>query len=454
MPQAQAVMNRLGPWSRFVTPLVERDPRVLAALAVAGFVPLFAFAAANVGGQAALWENAHWTLASLAAVLLATGHVRGATGPTRRVRLLGVAGLVSYFAGTVVWDVQISAGAYLVPAPSDALFLAMAVPLIAALLIHARGTVSRGELVSLALDGATVTLAVTTAVLFVYEPIATGASPALGAILLAYPIVFLGLAAFATLAVLAPGVPVRATGPALAAAGLAVTGVVWVIWIAAATEAFPAAGSPLNALSSIAIIVVGAGVASWRVPDAPAQAPEWRGPRPVLAAALPVVAVLVTAAFVIGHSAERDTGSLHLVDVSAWAVIAVAIVRQTLLLGERTWFVAQERRAAARERDLRTEAQRALAAETASEERYRRVVAVFAQFGEQLTFAADEPTMLAAAAAATAARTLHTAESGEILLLNESRDRLVVALGWGSCAREAGSIPAIDAPLSCFGLRR
>ena len=79
--QDQAVVNRLGHWSGSVMPLVERDPRILAAIVVVGFVPLFAFAAADVGGQAVLWENAHWTLSALAAVTLGVLFIIGIHGP-------------------------------------------------------------------------------------------------------------------------------------------------------------------------------------------------------------------------------------------------------------------------------------------------------------------------------------------------------------------------------------
>ena len=133
-------------------------------------------------------------------------------------------------------------------------------------------------------------------------------------------------------------------------------------------------------------------------------------------------------------------------------MIVVAIVRQTLLLGDQTAFLERERRASERERELREDAQQALAARETSEARYRTLVDVFNRLGEQTTFAADEHEMFTAAAAALAQ--LVPAPAGNILVLNPSADRLIVALAWGEGAPAAGSALDIEAPDRCFGFRR
>lgn len=415
-------------------------PGTAATLGVLALVPLFAAAAANLGGTAAVWENAHWTLSSLIALLIGVRGVRTSIGSTLRVRALAIAGLAAYLAGSVLWDIQVILGVFPVPAPSDVMFLGAAVPLAGALVLHARASLTRGELIALILDGGVVALAIATAVLYAYEPIATGARTDLGFVLLAYPITFLGLAAFSILAGWSKGAHRWYRGPVAVAVGLAITGVAWVVWIASALESVPPAGTLLNSLSSVAIVLVGFGTATWNVnsvrdrPDALSAAAR---------VGLPLGAGLVAAAFLIVNGSNTD--GLALRDLAAWSVITLVIVRQTLLLRERTQFLRTER-------TLRDEAQRALAAESASEQRYRAVVSEFGRLGEQLTFAAAEDQMLAAAAAATIALVPET--GGEVQLLNPSHDRLTIALAWGTGARTPGELPDVDTPLACFGLRR
>lgn len=441
--------------SRLVAPITARapvfDPIKAGVAAVILLSPLVALAATDADGQAVLWENAHWTIAALAAVMIALAGARGAQGPTRDVRLLGAAGAASYLIGQLTWDLQVAAGIFLVPAPSDVFYLGMGVPVAAGMLVHARRIVPTGELSAVALDGLTILAAVAATVLFAFEPVAAGAAPGVRVVLLGYPIVFLGITGFASLIVGMIGGRSSALGPGLIGVGVGLNGLVWAVWIAAAIAEAPPVGTPLNAVSSVGVVMAGVGVAMWRVDDH-SDRRVGRIATSAAQAVLPGLGVLIAAIILIAHTRDEATSGLHPIDLMAWATIALATARQTLLLRERTGFIAAERHALERERSLRAEAQRALAAETASETRYRRVVELFARFGEQLTFAAEEGHMLAAAAAAL--RALDAGVSGDILLHNPSRDRLVVGLAWGDDARAVGDVPALASPLACPGLRR
>lgn len=143
---------------------------------------------------------------------------------------------------------------------------------------------------------------------------------------------------------------------------------------------------------------------------------------------LPFVAALALA--VRAHGSHRELRTFLL----DGAVLAAAIVAIVL------------------ERELRENAQEALAAREASETRYRTLVDVFNRLAEQTTFANDETEMFAAAAAALAQ--LAPAAVGDIQAINPSADRLCVAVAWGDGALAPGAAVEIEAPDRCFGIRR
>jgi len=162
---------------------------------------------------------------------------------------------------------------------------------------------------------------------------------------------------------------------------------------------------------------------------------------------LPIGAISM-AAVILG--AVQDGFSL--VEGAAAVVMVVAMIRQTLLLGDQTAVLARERQASERERQLREGAQQALAARETSEARYRTLVDVFKRLSDDTTFAADEGEMFKAAGAALAR--LAPCPGGAILSTNASADRLAVVLAWGELADLAGSDPEPVPPDGCLGIRR
>lgn len=425
------------------------NPKRLLAVSLAALLGLFVLAGLDVGGQAALWENAHWTLSSVIALSLVLGAWRHRPTTGRPMAALVVLGLGLYALGEFVWDVQVAAGLYLVPAPSDLFFLGAALPLSAVGVVVARRTLPKGEALALAVDGLIVLLGVATVVLFAFEPIASGTTPDLGAILLAYPILYIGFGGFMLLVgAAAGGLGDWRHGPLPAAFGLTLIGITWVLWIREAIVAFPAPGSVLNMVSSVAIIIVAHGYRTWdRDGSVDPTATALTG---VARAALPVGAAVSAAALLVVHHGTEHL-DVDAIDVTAWSVIALALVRQTMLLLDRTRSVAREQVAAERERDLRIVAERAVAGEAASQARYRRIVEVFGRLGERLTFEVDEQHQLDAAAAAIAGI---VTGAGEITLINPSRDRLELVMAWGDELRAAGAGAGAALLLDCYGIRR
>lgn len=309
-------------------------PHPLLAGSLGVLIGLFVLAGLDVGGQAALWENAHWTLSSLIALGMVTGAWRARAGTGRSTDVLAVLGLGLYALGQMVWNVQFAAGLYLIPAPSDLFYLGAALPLAATGIVATRRALPRGEALALAIDGLIVVLSVATAVLFVYAPIASGSTPGLGTVLLAYPIAYIGLGGF----VLLTAAAVRRLGdwrcgPLPVAIGLMLIGVNWVVWIHEAIVAFPAAGSVINMVSSVAIVMVAHGYRTWeREGEANRTATALTG---AARAALPVGAAVSAAAILIVHEGVGHEG-IDAVATTAWAVIGLALARQTMLLLDRT----------------------------------------------------------------------------------------------------------------------
>ncbi len=436
---------RIGP--RFRRPL-DPGTRAITLVGLPGVLVLFLLTALDVAGLAMWWEIGHWTLSAATAVGLAAVGASTASGTERRVRALAAAALSVYLAGQVLWDGQVALGAYPVPAPSDVLFLGMVAPFVVALALAVRAQGSQREMRTFLLDAAVLLAAIVAIVFFVFASVAAGAVEGLGIVLLLYPVIYFGLAGTVVVAALLTRAPVAPRGLYLAASGIVLLGATWVWYILAAIDGQPTTGSVVNMLASFAPILIGLGVASWQVAPSPSERLE-RVVTQVLTL-LPVAAIAIATAILVGS--EVGPAGISLVHGAAASVMVVAIVRQTLLLGDQTAFLERERRASERERELREAAQQALAAREISEARYRALVDIFNRLGEQTTFAADEGEMFAAATAALAQ--LVPAPAGDILAINPSADRLCVALAWGEGALPAGAAIEIESPDRCFGIRR
>jgi diguanylate cyclase (GGDEF)-like protein/PAS domain S-box-containing protein len=330
-------------------------------------VPLVAvlvvLATVDAGGQGALWEHAHWTVAGLLGTLVAGLSVRGATGIERRVRVLIAAGAGAWLIGQLTWDVQTALGLYSRPAPSDIGFLGISLPAMLALIVLFRGRLPLGEEIAIRLDATSTGLAITAAILAAHGDPLSGEGLLSGLVTVAYPIVHLATAGAGFVVLLALGVRVRPIGGYLVFLGFAILGVAWVAWLQFAAVVPPAAGNPLNALFSVGIVVVGAGCASWCVDEAPAaRALSISG---VALGILPLPAVLISAALIATHAPTTPVRAL--VDIAAFGAFLVAGLRQTILVLERGRLLLGTERVSA---DLAI----ALAQRAEADTRYRTLV--------------------------------------------------------------------------------
>jgi diguanylate cyclase (GGDEF)-like protein/PAS domain S-box-containing protein len=359
LPAASRV--RLGGlWSSF---WAFATPRRLLLAGIPSMLLFMVLTAVNAGGQVVLWENAHWTAAGLLATAVATSAAYRSSGPERRLRALIAVGAASWLIGQLCWIAQTLVGYFSVPAPSDAGFLFLAVPVIAAFLLSVHGRLAPAEEWSLYLDGTAVFLVITGAILAAYGEQLAGLGILTGGVTVAYPILHLATAGAGVVSLLATRASVRLSGGYLVLVGFALLGLAWVAWMREALVALPPAGNPMSFLFSIGIACVGAGAVDWRT-DQPAD-PATRHLISVTYGALPLVAVLGSAILIVS---QRDgTGRIGAVDVLAVAVLLLTGIRQALLVHERGRLLGDSRRA-------REELEVALVERAAADSRYRVLV--------------------------------------------------------------------------------
>ena len=294
-------------------------------------VGLMSLTAANVGGQVVLWELAYTTLAGFIGLAVALSAAHRTTGLERRLRYLVAIGVASWCVGQLLWVFQTLTGWVGFPTPSDIGYLAMVVPVIAALLLALRGRLPRAQEMAVYLDGAMIFLAITSVILVTFgaDMAPLGLIPA--AVSLAYPILHLATVGSGAVGLLALRGALRPSGGYLLLAGFAVVGLAWVEWLREATIAYPPSGSFINYFFAIGIVIVGIGGATWRY-GLPGDPGSKRASDRILAT-LPLVALLgpTTISF-IRHLAPVEVG---LNDVGTVCIILLAAIRQSLLLRER-----------------------------------------------------------------------------------------------------------------------
>ncbi|MDP9481865.1 MAG: diguanylate cyclase, partial [Chloroflexota bacterium] len=341
----------------------DGDPWPLLWVGVPIVVVLAALAGLNVGGQAALWENGHWTLAGLLATTIAANAARVANGPVRRFRVMIALGCASWFVGQLTWVVQSAVGYYSLPAPSDVGFMFLAVPTVAALLLYLHGRLPRVEEIAVYLDSAAIFLTITGVILAVYGTQVAGLGLAGAAITVAYPIVHLAMAGGGLVILIASGARPRFGGAYLILVGFGILGIAWVAWLQAAAISQPSAGSIVNDFFSLGILAVGAGGATLRGEAISASHYRSRGTQAL--GGLPLIALGVSALLIATQG--PDTGMAGLVQGVAASVFALTGLRQWLLVTERGRLLEQSTKTHAELED-------ALARRAEADTRYRVLV--------------------------------------------------------------------------------
>lgn len=423
---------------------------VMGAAAVATAV-LFVLTAANAGGQATLWENGHWSVVAGAAAILGYLGYRRAPAAERVPRGAIAVGTGLYCLGQVAWNLQTALGLVSVPALSDLFFLPSAIPIAYAFVHGLSRVLTPTERVAFTIDAAIVVATLTLLLWVVFGQTAlVSADPTAGALLLLYPLCFLGASAISALAGLRRHIGADWTGINALLLGLALTGFAWVLWLSQAVVAIPPPGSAVNYAFSIGTLAVGIGAYRLRLrKPATRTLVRFAGALEVLFPMAAVAAAVLTIMIAEAYGPEAmDTPT----QAGGFVIVALALIRQSLLMLERQRLGLRDRAAREAEAAARAAAEAALEAQRASEERYRQAVEVFGRLSEQLSFGADEASLVRAGAAAL--RRLIASDAGDLLLANASQDRLVVGTAWGPSAQAVGEAVDDLRPVACFGIRR
>ena len=328
-------MEPAGPAGQTALPVDARPRRSLSPRLVAWIgLPLtglfFLLTAIDLGGHVVLWENAHWTAAGIVAFAYPASVAWRTTGAHRLVATLVAIGTGAWLIGQLLWDAQTVLGFYAFPAPSDAGYLLLALPVLVAFIMVIRGRLPQAEELSVYLDAVAIFLAITAVILAVYGGQVAGVGLLGASVAVTYPIIHLATAGAGLVALLALRASPRGGGYLLLI-GFAILGLAWVDWLRQAIVALPAAGSPGNYAFSVGIVAVGLGGSDWQIGST--ESPRLHRVASIVLGALPVVALLVSALLLAGrHLLNTEFGW---VDIGALTVVVLAGFRQTVLVHER-----------------------------------------------------------------------------------------------------------------------
>ncbi len=285
----------------------------------------------DLNGQAVLWENVHWTAFYAVGFALAFRGFRASVGLERRIRarLAAVSGI--WLGAQIAWLTQGMLGVVVVPSPSDLLTFAVMVPAVLALDLAVRHAVDRRERLGLYLDCVITFLAIATVVTLLFGYLVTDHDFLAGALLLSFPITCLSISGAGLIAALATRARVRDGGLYALLIGTFLYGIGYLQWVAAAPVITPP-GHWSNYLFSIGAMAIGLAGATFRLESRV----EWQSVRlaTFFRDALPLGAVAVAVACLVASTTTSDENLL--VRPLGWAVIVTAVIRQVLLVRERT----------------------------------------------------------------------------------------------------------------------
>ncbi len=309
--------------------------------AVALGIGAIVLTAIDLGGQAMLWENAHWTVFYGVGFALAFRGFRTSSGLERRIRAALATVSLVWLAAQVAWLIQSALGVVVVPSPSDFLTFAAMVPAVVALDLALRHAVDRRERLGLYLDCAVTFLAIATVVTLVFGHLIAGQDLLAGALLLSFPIACLSVAGAGLIAALATRARPINGGLYALLIGTSLYGAGYLQWVAAAPAITPP-GYWANYLFSISAVAIGLAGATFRFDMRGAKGDDRLGA--FIRDALPLAAVIVAVGCLV--SASLTDTSNALVRPLGWAVILVAVLRQVLLVRERSAAVHEARETA------------------------------------------------------------------------------------------------------------
>lgn len=338
--QRESVAVAMEPMSTRANAAARLSPMTVLRLGASATFALIVLAQLNLGGLGVLWENFHWLVSALTATIVAGLAARGADAADRRLRLAAFAALAVWSAYAVSWAMLVAAGMVVFPSPADALGLAAVIPGFVILGILVRGLVTRAEEIAVYLDAGLVAAATAAILLAAFGGSAYQVGGLAALVAFVYPFVYFTVAGSGLVAFLAVRHPFVPRGGYVLVAAATLLGISFLGWVVPAAQGLGEPGQIFGHLFSLAILLAGYGAATWR-------AEVSTDPRFVaLAAALsrsigPLATGLVLLVLLVDSPALAPlTGAIR---VTALVAVTLFLVRQGLLLRERSLMLAEVR---------------------------------------------------------------------------------------------------------------
>jgi signal transduction histidine kinase/ActR/RegA family two-component response regulator len=297
-----------------------------------------------------LFDCLHWTVAYVAAAIVAWLGVADATGVDRASRRWFAIGLTLTAVGDLLYDYYELTGVW-VPQVSDVLFLSLGPCFVIGLALALRKD-RQLQLRTFLLDVFSLALVLLTLTLDLYLP-RQGSMALLDlGVLITYPICLLTPVCLAV--VLAPTMRLRPDRRRiLLFAAMLGNGIVWMIWNGEVDVRTPAGGTWLSLGFSAFALAIGYGASVWQTKVE--HNPAWDRVCEAVLRLIPLLAVamaVVTLAIVWAVPDVLRSVQLATV-VGAAVVIVLAVIRQSMSLLEHDRLVAAERDLRERTRELR-----------------------------------------------------------------------------------------------------
>lgn len=301
--------------------------------------PFMILAVANVGGLSVLWDNLHWSLASVGAFAATIVGARGqGTSPrARTIRRLAAVAFGLWMLANVTWGVLALLEVNSFPSIADIFVVAVFVPAVLVLGKAVHGRLTAAEEVAVYFDSALLVILIGTILILVHGEAALALPSASGVIALAFPTAFIGLAAAGTVAYSAIRLPLAPHGGFALIAGSAIIGLAYLGFIVPTVTGSVAGGTP-GVLFTVGTLIAALGAATWRdeTDDSPRYVAATRYVTRVIG---PTAASVSLLALLLTLTPPIDS----IVRISAFVTGILVVIRQALLLRERTHTLAEVR---------------------------------------------------------------------------------------------------------------
>ncbi|MFZ2540778.1 MAG: diguanylate cyclase, partial [Gallionella sp.] len=276
-------------------------------------------------------DNFHWTVGTVTAAALAWLGYINSSGAVQAARRWFFIGLLAYAIGQILWDIQVLIGWNPFPAPADLFYLMLGPGCLMGLAAGMKTLLPRKSQFIIVLDAVMATIASLALTLTLYLPSSSEIDLLSLSVMTAYPVVLLSAGCFGALMMLHVHPRVNWAW-IMFQCGIVLQGLTWMWWNYQALTGTTTSGSLLNALFSVASLVVGVSAMHWHIlPSDGKRYAQWC--EKVLRMS-PIFAVVVAALATIIALTVDDLlpGISDLVLSASLTVLILASWRQALML--------------------------------------------------------------------------------------------------------------------------